>query len=91
MDTKDTTSLGMVTSVAVIQKPGSKDKLMIVGQSEDRERWVRFITKGAAKTLWFYLTQILYPRAADQLTQRASTAMLSAPPDSAALVARASR
>lgn len=75
----DLTDLGMVNNLAIIKKPGSSKKLLVVGQSEQHDRWVRIITWGAAQTLWFHLTHILYPRAADQLTPRAATAMLSDP------------
>jgi hypothetical protein len=67
--------LGKVNNLAVIQKPGVSETLLMVGQSQGG-RWARIMTRGAAQTLWFHLTQILYPRAASQLTQRAQTAVL---------------
>jgi hypothetical protein len=68
--------LGFVSNLAVIKRPGSEDLLMLVGQSKDSGRWVKIVTKGAAQTLWVHLTQYLYPRAAQQLTSRAATAVL---------------
>ncbi len=68
--------LGFVTNLAVIKKPGSDDLVLMVGQSKTSGRWVKTITRGAAQTLWFHLTQYLYPRAAAQITQRAETAVL---------------
>jgi hypothetical protein len=67
--------LGFVSNLAVIKRPGSDELLMMVGQS-DKGRWVKIVTRGAAQTLWFHLTQFLYPRAAQQLTPRAATAVL---------------
>ena len=69
--------LGMVKSLSVTEKPGSDDRLMLMGSNSGEERWMKIVTKGAAQTLWFYLTQILFPRAADQITPRAATAMLT--------------
>lgn len=78
-DSYETADMGVVNNLAVIKKPGSTDRLLFVGQSKDHERWVRIITYGAAQSLWHYLTQLLYPRAADQLTPRAATAALVSP------------
>lgn len=74
-----TIDLGLAKNIAIIRKPGTKDVLLFVGQSSDGERWVRTITFGAAQALWHYLTALLYPRAAHQLTQRAATAALTIP------------
>jgi hypothetical protein len=72
---KNEVDLGQVNNVAVIQKPGVSETLLMVGQAPSG-RWARIMTRGAAQALWFHLTQILYPRAAGQLTQRAQTAVL---------------
>lgn len=69
--------LGIVTNLAIIQKPGVSETLLIVGMSETVGRWARVMTRGAAQALWFHLTYILYPRAAVQITPRAATAALS--------------
>ncbi len=66
--------LGIVTNLAIIQKPGVSETLLIVGRSETVGRWARVMTRGAAQALWFHLTHILYPRAAVQITPRAATA-----------------
>jgi hypothetical protein len=68
--------LGIVTNLAIIQKPGVSETLLIVGMSETVGRWARVMTRGAAQALWFHLTHILYPRAAVQITPRAATAAL---------------
>jgi hypothetical protein len=68
--------LGIVTNLAIIQKPGASETLLIVGMSEMVGRWARVMTRGAAQALWFHLTHILYPRAAVQITPRAATAAL---------------
>ena len=80
MEKQDMFDLGLVGNLAIIRKPSAPDKLLFVGTSQEHARWVRVITRGAAQTLWFHLTHILYPRAADQITPRAATAMLR-PPD----------
>jgi len=81
MSQRSPIDLGLVSNLAMIKKPGSEDLLMLVGQSQQSGRWVRIITRGAAQTMWFYLTNFLYPRAAAQLTPRAATAVLK-PSDS---------
>jgi hypothetical protein len=79
MESKEFIDLGLVSNLAVIKKPGTTEKLLFVGQSAQNERWVRIITHGAAQALWFHLTAILYPRAAEQITPRAATAVLRQP------------
>lgn len=68
--------MGFVTNLAVIKKPGANETLLVVGLSQSAGRWVRLMTRGAAQALWFHLTNILYPRAAGQITTRAQTAVL---------------
>jgi hypothetical protein len=68
--------LGLVNNVAVMKKPGQTENFLMVGVSPSSGRWARVITRGAAQALWFHLTHILYPRAADTLTPRAATAVL---------------
>lgn len=71
-------NLGKASNLAIIKKPGSSERLLFVGMSGKAEkRWVRTISRGSAQTLWYHLTHILYPRAADQLTPRAQTALFS--------------
>lgn len=77
MNQSSDVDLGLVNSLSVAEKPGTEDRLMLMGSTTDAQRWMKVVTKGAAQTLWFYLTQILFPRAADQLTPRAATAMLT--------------
>jgi hypothetical protein len=67
--------LGFVNNLTVIKKPGGSETLLLIGQSQSG-RWARVMTRGAAQTLWFHLTIILYPRAAGQITHRAQTAVL---------------
>jgi hypothetical protein len=67
--------LGFVNNLTVIKKPGGSETLLLIGQSRNG-RWARVMTRGAAQTLWFHLTIILYPRAAGQITHRAQTAVL---------------
>lgn len=67
--------LGFVNNLTVIKKPGASETLLLIGQAQSG-RWVRVMTRGAAQTLWFHLTTILYPRAAGQITHRAATAVL---------------
>src|SRR5689334_12256117 len=76
MSQRSPLDLGFVSNLAVIKKPGSDELLMMVGQSQQSGRWVRIITRGAAQTMWFHLTQFLSPRAAGQLTPRAATAVI---------------
>ncbi|MBN1311860.1 MAG: hypothetical protein JXB30_10605 [Anaerolineae bacterium] len=74
MEKSPIVDFGFATNLAVIQKPGISETLIIVGRSQLDKRWARIITWGAAQTLWFRLTHILYPRAAQQITPRAATA-----------------
>jgi hypothetical protein len=67
--------IGFVNNLTVIKKPGGSETLLIIGQSQSG-RWARVMTRGAAQTLWFHLTTALYPRAAEQITHRAQTAVL---------------
>lgn len=76
IDKERVIDLGIVTNLAIIQKPGVSETLLIVGISEQVGRWARVMTRGAAQALWFHLTHILYPRAAVQITPRAATAAL---------------
>lgn len=75
MENSPIVDLGIASNLAVIQKPGISETLIIVGSSELVGRWSRVVTWGAAQTLWFRLTQLLYPRAAVQITPRAATAV----------------
>ena len=75
MENNPVVDLGVATNLAIIQKPGVAETLLIVGLSEPVGRWARVMTRGAAQTLWFRLTHILYPRAAEQITPRAATAV----------------
>lgn|SRR5574341_1106627 len=76
MDEAQFADLGMVTNLAVIQKPGVTENLLLVGMSEGAHRWARVLTRGASQALWYHLTHVLYPRAAGQITPRAATAVL---------------
>lgn len=76
MSDSKTVDLGFVNNLAVIKKPGANETLLLIGQSQSAGRWARVMTRGAAQSLWFYLTTILYPRAAGQITHRAQTAVL---------------
>ena len=67
--------MGFVNNLTVIKKPGASETLLLIGQAQSG-RWARVMTRGAAQTLWFHLTTILYPRAAGQITHRAATAVL---------------
>lgn len=75
MSESKTVDLGFVNNLTVIKKPGASETLLLIGQAQSG-RWVRVMTRGAAQTLWFHLTTILYPRAAGQITHRAATAVL---------------
>ena len=68
--------MGEATDVFVTLKPGTHDAILINGVASDGTRWVRVVTSGAAQVLWFRLAHILFPRAAEQITHRTSTAVL---------------
>ncbi len=67
--------MGAVTNLSVVKKPGRSEALLLIGRSAHNRRWIRVITQGAAQALWFHLTHILFPRAAQQVTPRAATAL----------------
>jgi hypothetical protein len=69
--------LGIVTSLDVSADGEDPDIFWLVAHTGEGERVGLKVTEGVARTLWAQLTKILYPRAADQLTQRAETVVRS--------------
>jgi hypothetical protein len=74
--TSEFVDMGLVTDLSAMQMPGNSNAVLISGTSPDHSRWVRVVTRGAAQVLWFRLAHILFPRAAEQITHRTSTAVL---------------
>lgn len=68
-------NLGRITNPGISDAPGYSECLYLKASTLDGQRVVLLISDGAARMLWSALTKILYPRAADQLTQRAETAI----------------
>lgn len=67
-------SLGEVRNLSVTKKPNVPDMVDFHFYTADEVRRGFSLTVGAARTLWYRLTEILYPSAAQQLTPRAATA-----------------
>jgi hypothetical protein len=67
----------LVTNLTVTEYPELPNTFMLAFYAPDNERDMLLITEGVAQSMWSKLTQILYPRAADQLTRRVPTARAS--------------
>ena len=63
-----------ITNLTVAEYSELPDTYMLTYYAPDDERAMLLITEGVAQAMWAELTKILYPRAADQLTQRVPTA-----------------
>ena len=70
--------LGLVTNLAFERDPNGDDLYLLKFRSPRTEQTGIQITGGAARILWFYLTQFLFPASAN-LTTRVSTATVSLP------------
>jgi hypothetical protein len=64
---------GLVTNLTVAEYPELPNTFMLVFYASDNERVMMLITEGVAQAMWSKLTKILYPRAAEGLTQRIPT------------------
>jgi hypothetical protein len=64
---------GLVTNLRVTEYPELSGTYMLAFYPADNERAMLLITEGVAQSIWSKLTKILYPRAAQQLTQRIRT------------------
>jgi hypothetical protein len=64
---------GLVTNLKVTEYPELSNTYMLAFYPPDNERAMLLITEGVAQSMWSKLTKILYPRAAQQLTQRIRT------------------
>ena len=67
----------LVTNLAVAEYAELPNTFMLTYYAPDDARAMLLITEGVAQSMWAELTKILYPRAADQLTQRVNTAQRS--------------
>lgn len=67
-------SLGEVRNISVTKITGVSDMVDVHFYTADEVRRGFSLTIGAARTLWYRLTELLYPNAARQLTPRAATA-----------------
>jgi hypothetical protein len=73
MTAQPTHEKGLVTNLTVSEYPELPNTYMLAFYTPDNERAMLLITEGVAQSIWSKLTHILYPRAADQLTQRVTT------------------
>ena len=71
------TDLGVAANFTIAENPDSPDTLRFVFHSDVAGKQSHHITPGLARFMWFNLTQILFPRAAEQLTSRAPTVSLT--------------
>lgn len=79
MNEDDFTQLGLATNFAITENEEVSGTLRLAFHSAEYGKVTYLITPGMARFLWFNLTQILFPRAADQLTSRAPTIALTTP------------
>lgn len=70
--------LGLVTNLVFEKDPDETDLYLLKCRSPKMEQTRIQITAGAARILWFYLTEFLFPASAN-LTTRVSTATVSLP------------
>ena len=63
---------GVSTRPFVVPKP--QHDAVIVGGKVGEQRWTRVVSRRAAHTMWYHLTELLYPERARQITTRAATA-----------------
>jgi hypothetical protein len=75
--------LGVVTNLAFDEDPDHPDAFLLKFHSPKTEQKSLPITAGAARILWYYLTELLFPAAS--LTARVATANI-APSDSLSVV-----
>jgi hypothetical protein len=68
---------GLVTNLTVAEYPELPNTFILNFYALDNERAMMLITEGVAQSMWSKLTKILYPRAAEQLTQRIPTVQSS--------------
>lgn len=73
--------LGHVSNLSIRRNAHRPDTFLLGSVTAEGERIAIPITDGAARILWAQVTKILYPRAADQLTQRAETVARKLPGD----------
>lgn len=66
---------GLSTNLFVSRK-ASGDAIIVGGVAQDSSRFARVLAQGAARTLWFHLTQLLFPERADMVTAIVMTAPL---------------
>lgn len=78
MTGKATQGYGHAHDVFVSRKP-TGDSLVVGGSAEDGKPFVRVVTSGAARVLWFNLTRHLYPEHACEVTAMVPTAPLRSP------------
>lgn len=71
-------NLGLVTNLAFGKDPDNADLYLLKFRSPRTEQTSVQITGGAARILWYYLTDYLFP-ASTNLTARVSTASVSLP------------
>ncbi|HEC22419.1 MAG TPA: hypothetical protein ENI95_05840 [Chloroflexi bacterium] len=75
------TDLGIVSNLSVVEDRANPGTLFLSLSDTRSQRTTLSLTQGAAQVLWFYLTQLLFPRAAAQLTPRVTTATLQPAPN----------
>jgi len=76
MDANFVIGLGQVSNLSVTQRRTATDMVDLHFYTADQVRRGYSLTIGAARTLWYHLTEILYPNAARQLIPRAATAVV---------------
>jgi hypothetical protein len=74
---EDFTELGTITNLRIKESPDMPGTFSLHFQDTRNEQQRHLLTEGAARLLWYYLTQILYPRAMGSLMSRAATATIS--------------
>ena len=69
---EDQTDIGVSTEPFAMPKPPRDD--VVVGGLAGENQWTRVISRRVAHTLWYYLTTLLFPDRAAEITTRAATA-----------------
>ncbi len=81
---QETDELGLVTNLAFDKDPDNPETFLLKFRSSETEQKSLPITAGAARILWYHLTELLFPASAS-LTARVATANI-APSDSLSVI-----
>ncbi|MBN1313352.1 MAG: hypothetical protein JXB30_18240 [Anaerolineae bacterium] len=74
MDQEISIELGSITNLHITETPDDPDKYTLHFHTAGGDKQQCLFSEGGIRLLWHFLTQTLYPRAADSLTSKSATA-----------------